>query len=63
LQGTSRYAYSINRRGQITADGFLDEEPMTQSVANFPDPATGFQVLTILPCRRTHMFVLTPTGH
>lgn len=57
---TLTYAYSVNRRGQITAGGYLNDEPMTLCPTLEVDPETGM-VMTV-PCHNQRMFVLTPAG-
>jgi hypothetical protein len=49
---TLTLALSVNRRGQIAASGFDNDEPLTQC------PSGG----TVIPCHNTRMYVLTPTG-
>jgi uncharacterized membrane protein len=59
---TLTFALSVNRRGQISAGGFDNDEPLTQCPSARFDPATGMPVYTISPCHNTHMYVLTPVG-
>ena len=59
---TLTYAYSVNRRGQITAGGYVNSEPLTLCPGLESDPDTGTQVLVTTPCRNLRMFVLTPVG-
>lgn len=59
---TLTYAYAVNRRGQITAGGFVDNEPLVLCPISQFDPNTGTSSLTAVPCHNMHMFVLTPVG-
>ena len=59
---TLTYAISVNRRGQITAGGFDNAEPLTQCPFPQIDPVTGVLTYTIFPCHNTRMYVLTPVG-
>ena len=59
---TLTYAYSVNRRGQITAGGYVNDEPLTSCPEFQYDPATGTPTFQPVPCRNLHMFVLTPVG-
>jgi len=59
---TLTYALSINRRGQISAGGFDNDEPLTQCPSVQFDPVTGAVTYTISPCHNTRMYVLTPVG-
>lgn len=56
------YALSVNRRGQISAGGFDNDEPLTQCPSVQLDPVTGTVTYTVAPCRNTRMYVLTPVG-
>ena len=57
---TLTHALSINRRGQISATGFDNDEPPTRCPrAEFVD---GALVYTVVPCHNPRMYVLTPTG-
>jgi hypothetical protein len=60
---TLTYAYSVNRRGQITASGYDNEEPLTQCAQSQADPDTGMVVVTVSPCHSTRTYVLTPVGN
>jgi hypothetical protein len=59
---TLTYAYSVNRRGQITAGGYDNDEPLTQCAQSEFDPDTGTAPVTVAPCHRTRTYVLTPVG-
>jgi uncharacterized membrane protein len=59
---TLTYAYAVNRRGQITAGGYVNDEPMTLCPSYQFDPATGTSTITSIPCHNLRMFVLTPAG-
>ena len=59
---TLTYAFSVNRRGQITASGYDTDEPLTQCAQSQPDPQTGMTVVTVSPCHLTRTYVLTPVG-
>jgi hypothetical protein len=59
---TLTYAYSVNRRGQITAGGFDNDEPLTECAQFQIDPETSVGTVTVSPCHRTRMYVLTPVG-
>jgi uncharacterized membrane protein len=59
---TLTYALSVNRRGQISAGGFDNDEPLTQCPSARFDPVTGMPAYTISSCHNTHMYVLTPVG-
>jgi hypothetical protein len=59
---TLTYAISVNRRGQITAGGFDNDEPLTQCPSSAFDPVTGTITYTVIPCHNTRMYVLTPVG-
>ncbi|HEY5810839.1 MAG TPA: hypothetical protein VIT67_22905 [Povalibacter sp.] len=58
---TLTFAYSVNRRGQITASGYLNSEPMSVC-PNYDAPVDGTPVLENVPCHNMHLFVLTPVG-
>jgi len=55
-------AISVNRRGQISAGGFDNDEPLTQCPSIHIDPVTGAVTYTIDSCHNTRMYVLTPVG-
>jgi hypothetical protein len=57
---TLMYATSINRRGQILATGYENADPLTTCPHPTFDPDTQEQVLQLLPCRLTRVYVLTP---
>lgn len=59
---TLTYAFSINRWGQITAGGFVNDEPLTlcPSIGYNQDPPGAF--LQTVPCHNQHMFILNPIG-
>ena len=59
---TLTHALSINRRGQISAGGFDNDEPLTQCPKVEFDPVTGAPVFTVVPCHNQRMYVLTPVG-
>ena len=59
---TLTHALSINRRGQISAGGFDNDEPLTQCPQVQFDPSTGEPTFTLIPCHNKRMYVLTPTG-
>ena len=59
---TLTYAFSANRRGQITAGGYDNDEPLAQCASSVIDPDTGGQVVVWASCHNTHMYVLTPVG-
>jgi hypothetical protein len=59
---TLTYAYSVNRRGQITAGGYVNNEPLTVCPEFQYDPVTFTPIYVPVPCRNMHMFVLTPVG-
>jgi hypothetical protein len=59
---TLTYAISVNRRGQISAGGFNNTEPLTQCPRVVADPAAGPPTFTVVPCHNNHMYVLTPVG-
>jgi uncharacterized membrane protein len=59
---TLTHALSINRRGQISAGGFDNGEPLTQCPSVQLDPVTGTVTYTVAACRNTRMYVLTPVG-
>jgi uncharacterized membrane protein len=59
---TLTHALSVNRRGQITAGGFDNDETLTQCPTSKFDPATGSLTYTVVPCHNTRMYVLTPVG-
>jgi len=59
---TLTHALSINRRGQISAGGFDNDEPLTQCPLTQVDPATGMVTRSIVPCHNSRMYVLTPVG-
>ena len=59
---TLTYAYSVNRRGQITAGGYENDEPLAQCATSVIDPDTGGQVVVWAPCHNQRMYVLTPVG-
>ncbi len=59
---TLTYAYSVNRRGQITAGGFDNDEPLTQCAHSAYDSGTQSYTVAVTPCHRKHMYVLTPVG-
>ena len=59
---TLTYALSVNRRGQISAGGFDNDEPLTQCPSVQFDPVTGTVTYSVDPCRNTRMYVLTPVG-
>jgi hypothetical protein len=60
---TLTYAISVNRRGQISAGGFDNAEPLTQCPTVAADPAGGPPTFTVVPCHNNHMYVLTPVGN
>ena len=60
---TLTYAISVNRRGQISAGGFDNSEPLTQCPRVVTDPAGGPPTFRVVPCHNNHMFVLTPVGN
>jgi hypothetical protein len=51
----------VNRWGQITAAGTVNNEPMTVCPTREIDPETGTLSVEEFACRNLHMFVLTPT--
>ncbi len=53
-------ALSINRRGQISAGGYDNDEPLTQCPS--VEFVNGAPVFTVVPCRNQRMYVLTPLG-
>jgi uncharacterized membrane protein len=57
---TLTYAYSVNRRGQITAGGYVNDEPSRLCVTQRYDPTTGIANLVTVSCHNQRMFVLTP---
>ena len=59
---TLTYAYSINRRGQITASGYRNDEPLVLCPRSEFDPTTNTSSIVTSPCHNTYMFVLTPVG-
>jgi hypothetical protein len=59
---TLTYAYAVNRRGQITAGGYDDNEPLTLCPITQYDPVTFTSTLVAVSCHNQHMFVLTPVG-
>ena len=60
---TLTYAF-VNRRGQITAGGYDNDEPLTHCASPLRiAPHTGGQVVVWASCHNTHMYVLTPVGH
>jgi uncharacterized membrane protein len=59
---TLTQALSVNRRGQITAGGFDNDEPLTQCPSIELDPVTGIPSYTIFRCHNTRIYVLTPEG-
>ena len=60
---TLTYAYSINRRGQITAGGYANGEPLATCALNVIDPETGLLTIEWGLCHNTRMYVLTPVGN
>lgn len=57
---TLTHALSINRRGQISANGFDDAEPLVKCTrTEFVD---GALVISVMPCRNLRTYVLTPLG-
>lgn len=58
---TLTYAYSVNRRGQITAGGFDNDEPLTLCPIVQYD-GNGGSSLVAVPCHNQRMYVLTPVG-
>jgi hypothetical protein len=58
---TLTYAYSVNRRGQITASGYDNDEPLTLCPIVQYD-SNGGSSLVAVACHNTRMFVLTPVG-
>jgi hypothetical protein len=59
---TLTHALSVNRRGQIAAGGFDDDEPLTQCPTIELDPLTGAPIYTVISCHTSRMYVLTPAG-
>jgi hypothetical protein len=59
---TLTYAYGVNRRGQITAGGYVTGDPLTSCPSLEFDPQNGSAVLITAPCRHQRMFLLTPIG-
>jgi len=59
---TLTYAYAVNRRGQITAGGYVNDEPMTLCPSYQYDSNNGTVSVVTVACHNTHMFVLTPVG-
>ena len=59
---TLTHALSINRRGQISAGGFDNDEPLTQCPKVGFDPVTGAPVFSVVACHNQRMYVLTPVG-
>ena len=59
---TLTYAYAVNRRGQITAGGFVNDEPLTECPSYQYDTVNCTVSVVTVPCHNTHMFVLTPVG-
>lgn len=59
---TLTHALSVNRRGQISAGGFDNDEPLTQCPSSEFDPVTGTLTYTVVPCHNTRVYVLTPVG-
>jgi hypothetical protein len=59
---TLNYAFSVNRRGQITAGGFDDADPQTICPKSEYDPLSGTVLVTEIPCHNTRIYVLTPVG-
>lgn len=59
---TLTYAYGVNRRGQITAGGYVNAEPLTLCPSSTFDPVTMTSIITTVPCHQQRMFVLTPVG-
>jgi hypothetical protein len=55
-------AVSINRRGQITASGFANDEPMTQCPSVEPDFVAGTSTFSAVACHNARMYLLTPAG-
>jgi hypothetical protein len=52
----------VNLRGQITAGGYVNAEPLTLCPNVEFDPVTGTNTVTTVACHNQHMFVLTPLG-
>lgn len=60
---TLTYAYSMNRLGQITAAGYVNDEALTLCPSQQFDPANPqTSTITVAPCHNVRMFVLTPLG-
>jgi len=59
---TLTHALSVNRRGQIVAGGFDNDEPLTQCPSVEFDPVTGTVTYSVDPCHTTRAYVLTPVG-
>jgi uncharacterized membrane protein len=59
LRVTLSYASSVNRRGQILATGYSNDEPVSQCPDIRYDSA-GQLVVQMLACRNMRVFVLTP---
>jgi uncharacterized membrane protein len=57
---TLTYAFSVNRRGQITAGGYVNGEPLTSCPSIDYDPVTMTTVFKTVPCHNQRMFVLNP---
>ena len=55
-------ATSINRRGQITAFGYRNDEPLVICPRVEFDPETGGNIDASQPCRTQRLYVLTPVG-
>jgi hypothetical protein len=53
-------AASINRRGQILATGYENDDPLTVCPNPVFDPDTQEQTMQRLPCRLMRVYVLTP---
>lgn len=59
---TLTYAFGTNRRGQITASGYVNNEPLTLCPSAVFDSTTMTNIITVVPCHQVRMFVLTPAG-
>jgi len=55
-------ATSINRRGQITAYGYRNDDPLVICPRFEFNPETGGYIDVSRPCRTQRLFVLTPVG-
>jgi hypothetical protein len=52
----------VNRRGQIAAGGYDNNEPLTLCPLLEYDPVTFESKYVTVPCHNMRMYVLTPAG-